>query len=258
MARVENPKQVGYSSGMSAISKKLLQAAQELCSDVSRLKFSAPVTHVYNPLEYAWEPQRLYIEKYGATEKRVVIVGMNPGPFGMAQTGVPFGEISMVRDWMGIEARVGKPPKEHPKRPVDGFACKRSEVSGKRLWGAAAEVFGTPERFFKEYYVANYCPLVFMEMSGKNFTPDHLPAKERSALFEVCDRHLRSVVQTLDAEWVVGVGAFAAERSREALAGMKAVQIGQVLHPSPANPMANRGWAKMARAELQKLGVCGC
>jgi len=42
---------------------------------------------------------------------------MNPGPWGMAQTGVPFGEINAVKDWLGINAEVDKPQKQHPKRP---------------------------------------------------------------------------------------------------------------------------------------------
>ena len=36
--------------------------------------------------------------------KRVVFLGMNPGPFGMAQVGVPFGEVAAVRDWLRIDA----------------------------------------------------------------------------------------------------------------------------------------------------------
>src|SRR5262245_37829064 len=133
---------------------------------------------------------------------------MNPGPFGMAQTGVPFGEVSLVRDWLGICVPVGKPAHEHPKRPIEGFACKRSEVSGARLWGALAERYGTPDRFFAEHFIANYCPLVFMEQSGKNFTPDKLRADERAALYTVCDRHLQALVRVLEPQWVIGVGKF--------------------------------------------------
>src|SRR5688572_32536315 len=95
---------------------------------------------------------------------------MNPGPFGMAQTGVPFGDVAMVRDWLGIVAAVAKPRDEHPKRPVLGFECQRSEVSGARLWGWARARFGTPQRFFERFFVANYCPLAFMESSGANRT----------------------------------------------------------------------------------------
>lgn len=179
---------------------------------------------------------------------------MNPGPFGMAQTGVPFGEIAAVRDWMGLSGAVAKPAREHPKRPVEGLACAKSEVSGRRLWGLFAERFGTADAFFREHFVANYCPLVFMSETGANLTPDKLPAAEARALEAVCDRHLRRLVIALEPEWVVGVGGFAEKRAMEALAGLP-VKITRVLHPSPASPAANRGWAAAASRELAASGV---
>jgi len=221
---------------------------------VARLHFSPPVTHVYNPLEYAARSHSLYLRRYGNGSKRVLFLGMNPGPFGMAQTGVPFGEVELVRSWLGIEAAVGRPAVEHPKRPIEGFACTRSEVSGARLWGAVAEHYGTPGRFFASHFVANYCPLVFMETSGRNRTPDKLPSEERTPLFEVCDRALRRVVRILDPEWIIGIGAFATERAR-AVAGQDR-KVESILHPSPANPRANRDWRGTVSRQLQDLGIC--
>jgi single-strand selective monofunctional uracil DNA glycosylase len=239
---------------MSA-ARKILSATTELTGKVSTLRFGAPVTHVYNPLEYARRPHHQYVRRFADTPKRVVYLGMNPGPFGMAQTGVPFGEVGMVRDWMGIEAPVSRPEREHPKRPVLGFACGRSEVSGARLWGAVAERYGEPERFFAEHFVANYCPLVFMDESGRNLTPDKLPARERDPLYAACDRFLRRLVRALEPAWVIGVGTFAASRAGGALRD-QAVQLGTILHPSPANPRANRDWAGQVEAQLRRLGVC--
>lgn len=234
---------------------RLVAIDRELSDAVDRLRFAAPVTHVYNPLVYARAPHEAYLQRYGAGPKEALLLGMNPGPFGMAQTGVPFGEIEHVRDWLGLEAKVDKPPGEHPKRPVDGFACTRSEVSGRRLWGWAKERFGTPDRFFERFFVVNYCPLVFMEgPTGKNRVPEKLPADERDPLFAACDEALRQVVETLRPRWVLGVGAFAAKRAEEVLAGVD-VRFGQILHPSPASPAANRGWAPQAEAQLQALGI---
>lgn len=226
----------------------------ELVESLRPLRFGPPVTHVYNPLEYAREPFERYVERYGQGPREVLLLGMNPGPFGMAQVGVPFGEIGMVRDWLGIEGRVGKPADENPKRPIQGFACMRSEVSGRRIWGWAKESFGTPERFFARFFVINYCPLVFMEASGRNVTPDKLPRAEREPLFEACDRALRRTVAHFEPRWVIGVGGFAEERARRVLEGMD-VSIGRVLHPSPASPIANRGWSEAATRELRELGV---
>lgn len=233
---------------------KLVPIAERLIEELRPLKFAEPVTHVYNPLEYAWDAHRSYLEKYGRGKKRAVMIGMNPGPWGMAQTGVPFGEVSMVRDWLGISAPVKKPKKEHPKRPIEGFDCARSEVSGARLWGWVRDSFGTPEKFFADYFVVNYCPLVFMEESGKNRTPDKLPPAERKKLLAICDRALRDTIGVLSPELIVGVGAFAETRAAETLEGMD-VRIGRILHPSPASPLANANWGKSATADLAKLGI---
>ncbi len=231
----------------------LVAAARTLAAEVDRLHFGAPVSHVYNPLDYAWAVHEAYLRRYGAGTKRVVFVGMNPGPFGMAQTGVPFGEIEAVRGWLGLEAPVGRPAGENPKRPVEGFACARSEVSGRRLWGLFAARFGSPEAFFADHFVANYCPLAFFD-GGRNLTPDKLPAAEAAPLRAACNAHLRTLVESLSPTWVIGIGAWAEGRAAEALAGLP-VRIGRVLHPSPASPAANRGWAEAATRQLETLGV---
>jgi single-strand selective monofunctional uracil DNA glycosylase len=237
-----------------ASAEALIKAAARLARDVGRLTFAEPIHHVYNPLEYAWNGHEMYLQKFGAGAKRVLFLGMNPGPFGMAQTGVPFGEIAAVRDWLGIHCAIGKPAREHPSRPVTGFDCPRAEVSGQRLWGLFARRFGASNEFFREHLVINYCPLVFMESSGRNRTPDKLPPGERDALFAVCDEHLRTVCDAAEPEWVVGVGAFAAKRASEALSERK-VSLGAILHPSPASPAANRNWSEQATQQLIKLRV---
>jgi len=231
----------------------LITAARALSHDVGALRFAPPVSHAYNPLDYAWDIHEAYLRRFGAGRKRIVFVGMNPGPFGMTQTGVPFGEIAVVRDWLGLAGPVGRPADENPKRPVEGFACARSEVSGRRLWGLFRERFGTPDAFFAGHFVANYCPLVFFD-HGRNLTPDKLPAAESRPLFAACDAHLRRVAEALEPEWVIGVGAWAEQRAADALAGLP-LRFGRILHPSPASPAANRGWSEAATAQLAALGA---
>lgn len=222
---------------------------------MAKLRFSAPVTHVYNPLGYAWSAHRQYLERYGSGPGgRVLLLGMNPGPWGMAQTGVPFGEVGLVQKWLQIDAEIGRPEDEHPKRPVEGFGCHRSEVSGQRLWGWAKEQFTTPQAFFHRFFVANYCPLMFLEVSGRNRTPDRLPAVEREPLIEICDEALRRTVEVLVPSYVVGVGRFAEQRARQTLTGAS-VQVGRILHPSPASPTANRNWQDQAMSELTAMGI---
>jgi single-strand selective monofunctional uracil DNA glycosylase len=227
---------------------ELVATAHWLRESTSRLSFGPPVTHVYSPLEYAWAPHRRFLELYGGSGARTLLLGMNPGPFGMAQTGVPFGDVTMVREWLDIEEPVDRPRREHPKRPVLGFSCPRREVSGQRFWGWARDTFTTPRAFFEKYFVWNYCPLAFMTASGRNRTPDKLPVGERTPLFAVCDAALRRVAAALRLARIVGIGRLAYERA--AALESSAIAVVRAPHPSPANPAANRGWAEQFQSVL--------
>ena len=172
-----------------------------LAARLSALPASKKVTHVYNPLDYARAPHLKYLRKYVDGPKKVLFLGMNPGPWGMMQTGVPFGEVSAVRDWMGIEAEVEKPAGEHPKRPVTGFACPRREVSGERLWRLIKELCGgRAEDFFRHCVVHNHCPLGYLASSGKNVTPVDMAKAEREELLRMCDEALAETIALLETE----------------------------------------------------------
>ena len=236
----------------------LKKISSSLAEECSLLRFGSKAAAVYNPLEYAILPHNMYLELAGTFPKKVIFLGMNPGPLGMSQTGVPFGEITAVRDWLGIQAKVNKPKKEHPKRPIEGFDCNRSEVSGRRLWGLFQARFGTPAKFFKDHYVANYCPLVFMEESGANITPDKLPAEEVIPLYRLCDIALAQTIELLKPKWIIGIGGFAKKRIDkvcEIFFNKQDFLTAQILHPSPANPKANTGWEREVLKTLTELGV---
>ena len=233
---------------------ELIAITRRLSRQVAALKFAGKVAYVYNPSRYARAAHEQYLSRYGGRRGVTLLVGMNPGPWGMVQTGVPFGEVTAARDFLAIDGRVGRPRRQHPKRPVLGYDCTRNEVSGARLWGWAEQRFGTPEEFFSSFFVWNYCPLAFLIDSGANLTPDKLSVDERAALYKVCDRALLDLVRLIDPRMVIGVGKFAEARARIALAGLEA-PIGTILHPSPASPLANKGWASQAEAQLKELGA---
>ena len=237
-------------SAVERVSRKLSRA-------VGALEFGDPVDVVYNPLEYAWKPHRQYIRRFARPGIRALLLGMNPGPWGMAQTGVPFGEVEMVRSFLGIDEPVARPKIEHPKRPVTGFQCERREVSGARLWGWVESRFGSADAFFDRFFIWNDCPLSFMESSGRNRTPDKLPAEERESLYAACDAALRSLVDILQPSMVVGVGGHATKRLSSTLADKidDGLKVGTILHPSPASPAANRGWAEVAERQMNELGL---
>lgn len=159
-------------------------------------------------------------------------------------------------DWLKITGEVGRPADEHPKRRITGLGCTQSEVSGARFWGFFRKVCGEPERFFRHCFVHNLCPLIFMSASGKNLTPPELPAAERENLLRLCDGALCEVVRALGVSMVVGVGRVAEQRARRALsAAGVTVRVEGIMHPSPRNPLANKGWEEVAKAKLGELGV---
>ena len=240
-----------------ASSPKLVSASRILARDAGKLRFTPPVCYVYNPLVYARVPHESYLARFAEAPKRVVFVGMNPGPWGMAQTGVPFGEVSAVRDWLRLSGAVGTPANTHPRVAVRGFDCPRSEVSGRRLWGLFQETFGSVERFAADTFVSNYCPLMFLDDAGKNVTPDRIGRQDQAALFPLCDRFLLVLIDTLQPDWLVGVGKFAEQRLRAVLDKYPdtATRDTTITHPSPANPRAQKDWTGQVRATLEKEGV---
>lgn len=230
-------------SGVISIARRLARAT-------SALEWRTP-SHVYDPLRYAWSAHRQYLERYGAQRGRVLLVGMNPGPWGMAQTGVPFGTVGVVRDWFGIRTRLARAlPEQHPKYPILGMRCHRSEGSGQRLWGWAQQRFGEPDAFFANFFVWNYCPLLFLGRNH-NLIPEALSARERKALDAVCGAALAEVIAALAPAAVFGIGRYAERHVRE-LVGEDGIEVGYLPHPSPASPAANRDWPSLAEDALAK------
>eukprot|EP00850_Spirogloea_muscicola_P008432 SM000045S16177 [mRNA] locus=s45:134273:137016:+ [translate_table: standard] len=245
---------LGGLAGRGNRAEVILAIIDSLVAKLRVLSFQPPVTHVYNPMEYAREPLDKYVRRYGGRQVEAIWVGMNPGPFGMAQTGIPFGDPVLVRDFLQISGKVKKPSPMHPKRPVHGCDCPRREVSGQRLWGWAKERFGSADAFTSRVWVWNYCPLVFMEASGKNRTPNQLPRREQELLCAACDDAFVKLLMLIKPKLVVGVGAFARQRADACVQRLaRKFKVGTILHPSPANPMSNN-WAEVIEKQLKDLG----
>ncbi|XP_072173783.1 single-strand selective monofunctional uracil DNA glycosylase-like [Diadema setosum] len=250
-------KSVTQSSSDGQIAEDFISLMEEMIRELDALKFGDPVSYIYNPLVYAKETHDCYIRKYGNSKKSVLFLGMNPGPFGMAQNGVPFGETTFVKDWMEITGKVGKPPKEHPKRIIEGLECTRSEVSGSRFWSLWKDLCKTPDAFFRECFVYNHCPLVFMTETSKNITPPSLKADVRKPLIDICDDYLCKLIKLYGVKVVVGIGKFAEDQTKKALkkAGMEGVTVVTIMHPSPINPATNKGWDGIIKKSLKELDL---
>jgi len=245
-------------------------------ADIDSCVFDLPTAYRYNSLRYAWRNYEQYLRRYGSSggpnkghnahletmmdcKKQVVFMGMNPGPFGMMQTGIPFGDVDTVANWLRIDEEIDTPDQTHIKRPVLGLAYPRVEVSGKRLWGMFREKYTNPKDFFKGAFVLNYCPIAFLEESGRNRTPDKLPKSESKPLFELCDHLMVLHLRLFQPIHVVGVGKFARKCIERIVKAYQPefdnMRICDVLHPSPASPMANRGWASQAITQLRDQNI---
>lgn len=237
------------------ISEQLLSMEKKLAEELGKLTFRVPVEYVYSPLEYAFNIHTLYVQKYCNTTKKILFLGMNPGPWGMSQTGVPFGEINMVKNWLNISGPVGKPAKEQPSRQVNGFDCKRSEVSGKRLWGLFKELSGNPEKFFKHAYVHNYCPIALMDKKGCNITPAELKGKEQEVIHTACNKTLADTIKLLKVEIVIGIGGYAEKRAQLVVKSHELnVKVLCLPHPSP-RAANNKNWNEKATKKLSEFGL---
>lgn len=242
---------------MNDIADALVARTRAFALETQSITFSFE-GYIYNPLDYAWQVHELYLRQYVHHEPDLFFLGMNPGPFGMAQTGVPFGEIEAVEQWMHLSGSIGKPKREHPARPVLGFSTTRSEVSGKRLWSLMQERFGSADAFFSCNAVMNYCPLVFMDggKTGKNVVPEKLPKEERNQLDRVCDSYLDDIVNLVEPRALVGVGVFARKRLESCARRLHLdIPVTSILHPSPGNPQANNGWDRKVTAQLREAGL---
>ena len=241
------------------IVERMIEASSKLRDDVEKFADSlvkeGSVDAVYNPLAYAWEPHRAYLELASGGGAKTLLLGMNPGPHGMGQMGIPFAATSVVRDLLKItDLEVGQPSTPHPKRPISGLDWPKEEDSGTRLWGLLANEYGSAESIFKSVFLLNHCPLMlFSGERATNITPDKITGPTTKALLERCDEHLREVVDIMQIERVIGVGRYSEKRALNALSGID-ISITTCWHPSPASPLANRNkgedWKKNVRNVL--------
>lgn len=67
---------------------KLHAIESQMSLELKTINFPNNIVAIYNPLEYAEAIHCEYMSKYLDGIKKVLFIGMNPGPFGMCQTGV--------------------------------------------------------------------------------------------------------------------------------------------------------------------------
>lgn len=131
------------------------------------------------------------------------------------------------------------------------------QVSGARFWGLFKKLCGTPENFFKSCFVHNYCPVAFLTKTGRNITPPQLPAAVLNKLNATCDEALIEIMRLLQTRLVVAIGKFVQQRVEIILKrnSIDTIRVETIMHPSPVNPAANKGWEEVVIKQLKKIGV---
>ena len=235
----------------------LIEAARTLSaacdSLIAPLSKQTIAKHITNPLDYARDCHEEYLNRYGNLGAKTLMLGMNPGPWGMAQCGVPFGATAMVRELLKIDHPVQQPQNAHPKRPIIGLSLARQEASGTRLWNLLNQHYGTAEEIHEQVFIVNHCPLLLLDENARNITPDKISGKAVTKLMDVCDQHLRDVVEALGITRIIGVGKYAEKRAKIAIGEDKGVLITSCWHPSPASPLANRNDGKDWRNNVKTI-----
>lgn len=216
------------------VPEDLLTLDKQTIKKMDVLKFDKKkVQYVYNPVDYAYAGYSRYVRKYLKSSKKILFVGLNPGPYGMCQTGIPFGDVSTVKEWMELEMDISKPLDECPKKPVDGLKCTTVEQSGKRFWGFFKKKCGAADNFFRNAFVINYCPIAFFDRSGKNVTPNELEVSSREELEKICDEYLEKVVEMVKCEIIICVGRYAEHKVKSIFIDNSEINILYMKHPSP-------------------------
>ncbi len=230
----------------------LIDRTKLFASECQEIEYPECV-YVYHPLNYAWNFHKKYLELYVKKGTKALFLGMNPGPFGMAQTGIPFGEVNVVKEYLKIDEPLLALPITHPKRPIEGLLCERSEVSGRRLWSLIEKKFPLSKQFTPHLAIMNYCPVVFVDTgpTGKNIIPEKIEKEVRVELEKVCDTYLDDIIDIIRPISVVGIGQYAKKKLSLSIArSKKNIYVTSIIHPSPANPQANKGWLEIVEKAL--------
>ena len=186
----------------------IIELYKSLNIELDELKFFPPCFYVYNPLSYCFESFKIYFEYLNTEEEINLFFGINPGPFGMAQTGIPFGDKETVKNYLKIEPKIDidKIPKQHPKKQILGLEVKRVEKSGRIFWGVIKEFYPEKYDFFKSNFVLNFCPLCFLDEQGRNITPKVLRKEDQIALYKILEIFMLKLFKLIKIKKLIAIG----------------------------------------------------
>jgi single-strand selective monofunctional uracil DNA glycosylase len=224
---------------------------------------------VLDPGRYGERWHHRFRRCYPVGPRPLLVFGLNPGPYGMAQTGVPFTDLKRLefhlprlwRELLAAREPVALPGLAPPSlRP---FLTRTFESSSVRVYKFLERAFGSAEQAFRRVAFVNPCPLLFIDRAtGENRTPADLPraAPRLMREFDALRRTtVLEAVSELEARGAVLLGKDVARAAAPALrAALPADSVLEWEHPARAVPetwarglhesLAARGWIDARRA----------
>ncbi|XP_037927861.1 single-strand selective monofunctional uracil DNA glycosylase-like [Teleopsis dalmanni] len=210
------------------------------------------ITHIYNPVEYAADLHCEYLRKYLDRPKRVVFLAVHPEQNGMAQTGVPFGNVSTVRDMMKLCGEVKQPNRLHPKHPVLGLNCHINEPSGVRFWGLMDKIAGSLDTFSEQCFVHTFCPLLFFNEYGRTIEPCVLPFEIKYPMRDLLVEALCKEMKLVQPEIIVVTGNYVYNGLQRSELYAKTLLVMTNPHPWVPN---NHNWVRRSERWLYQYDI---
>ncbi len=134
---------------MNNLSDKILSFYSNL-QITTQLPKGVDVMNPYGHDEANKVVSTFYKKYYADNEKRIMVLGINPGRFGAGITGIPFTD----------------PVQLEYKCKIKNSFDKNSELSSVFIY-QIIEAFGSIKSFYKKYYISSISPLGFIK-EGKN------------------------------------------------------------------------------------------
>jgi single-strand selective monofunctional uracil DNA glycosylase len=223
---------------------------------------------VLNPGRYGERWHARFRRAYPMSPRPLLVFGLNPGPYGMAQTGVPFTDLKRLESalpglWKDLVAS-GEPVTRPGLAPpsLARHLTRTFESSSVRVYRFLERAYGRPELALREVVFVNPCPLLFIDPeTGANRTPADLPralrARKAAELVHAFEELRRATVleavAELEPRGAILLGRDVAAAVGEALrAALGARSVVEWEHPARAVPET---WSRGLADELRKRGL---
>jgi len=164
---------------------------------------------VWNPALYALDIYQEYLTKFPPEPGAILALGLNPGPYGMAQTGIPFTDCRTASGALGMEMTIpGKAPDDLISRlkKANGKWRGTYERSSLGMYRFLILAWGDIKTAYRNWFVGNPCPLLFLDPERWNVTPADPRLRRMKEVGELRQRAVIGFSEILNPRGIVCFG----------------------------------------------------